>query len=91
MKVENGEVSPSTIINFDRGNAMAVLEVVYFLHDKGIIDKNELAERLDWLSNRVINAYPVSDKSKGEIAFPIQRMSRAIKESTLLDEDGNPV
>ncbi|WP_186263321.1 hypothetical protein [Burkholderia gladioli] len=72
------------------GLEIAVLEICFSLHDKGVLDKDETALRLARLAERMPRIYGAGPEAQ-QIAFPISRLSNALKTAVKLDADGNVI
>lgn len=78
------------LVDIDRGSTFAMLEVLFYLHDKKLIDKDELASRLDVVTKRIRTTPPPYNGSVNTIAFPVERMADALRSAVPVDEEGNP-
>lgn len=73
------------------GTEIAMLECMLFLHDKGVIDKNELAVRLDNTASRMVKIFDEQGSDGKAVAFASRRMANALRVAVKIDEDGETV
>lgn len=73
-----GESSTNLLANLLDGTEMALLEVLLYLHDKRVIDKDELAERLSQGASNIEQTFTGTNKDLSALAFPSRRLATAL-------------
>ncbi len=72
------------------GNEIAMTECMLFLHDKGRIDKNELAQRFRATGDRMTPLFAEEGRDPKASTLALYRMAYALEHSAPLDEKGDP-
>jgi len=73
------------------GNEIALLEVLFYLLDKGVVDKDELAARLELGAKNVERMFNEEGKNGAAMAFSTRRIAYALRAAVPVDEENNPV
>jgi len=73
------------------GNEIALMEVLFYLLDKGVVDKIELAERLELGAKNIERMLNEEGKNGAAMAFTTRRIAYALRSAVLVDDEGNPV
>jgi len=73
------------------GHEIALLEVLFYLLDKGVIDKHELAARLDLNANNLERLFNTDGKNGTAMVFPARRIAAMLRAAVLVDEENNPI
>jgi len=85
------ENPPSDVGYLLAGNEIALLEVLFYLIDKGVVDKDELAARLELDAGHIERMFNDVPQRGTGMAFPSRRLASALRETVLVDEGNNPV
>ncbi|WP_315132860.1 hypothetical protein [Achromobacter marplatensis] len=70
------------------GTEMALLEVLLYLHDRKLIDKDELAGRLSSGANAIERTFEGQNQDLSTLAFPSRRLAAALKAAVTEPEKG---
>ena len=70
-----------TLASLLTGNELALLDCLLFLHDKGLIDKEELATRLDATANRMAPEIVAAGNDAQTMLHPIRRLATGLRSS----------
>jgi len=73
------------------GNEIALLEVLFYLIDKGVVDKDELAARLELDANNVERMFNDVPQRGTGMAYPSRRLANLLRNAVLVDEENNPL
>jgi len=82
---------PTDVSYLQAGTEIALLEVLFYLLDKGVIDKNELADRLEMDAGNIERLFNDVEHRGTTLAFPSRRLALALRNAVPVDEENNPV
>jgi len=73
------------------GNEIALIEVLFYLLDKGVVDKDELAARLETGAKNIERMFNEDGKNGAAMAFATRRIAYALRAAVPVDEGNNPI
>jgi len=73
------------------GQEIAMVEVLLYLIDTDVVDKDGLVARLALKAIDVERDLNALDRDGASTALPLRRVAASLRHSVLVDEDGNPI
>jgi len=72
------------------GNEIALIEVLFYLLNKGVVDKDELAARLEMEAGNIERMFNEDGKNGAAMAYSTRRIAYALRAAVPVDEENNP-
>ncbi|HCW18800.1 hypothetical protein [Achromobacter sp.] len=80
----------STLATLLSGNEIALLEVLLYMHDQGLIKKDDLAARLRTGADHIERTFSEQGQDGRAMAFPSRRLAAGLAAAIRMDDKDDP-